>query len=125
MSKPVSALFAIGLLAAPLLSAHAASALPRFEPAACAFQEVPADWAKQNRIDCGWLHVRESRGKPDSRTLKLWVAIARADAGRSTPVSPGRPRHRHGRHVLSVLSPEQDLAGDAQDPRHRVLRPAR
>ena len=53
--------------------------MPRLEPAPCAFVDVPADWALQQRIDCGWLHVRESRGKQDSRTLKLWVAIARAD----------------------------------------------
>lgn len=53
---------------------------PRFEPAPCGFLGVPADWATQNRVDCGWLRVAESRGKPGSRTLKLWVAIARADA---------------------------------------------
>ena len=88
MSKPgysrlVIGLLAIGLLASPPDIARAAStaaALPRFEPAACAFKEVAADWATQNRIDCGWLHVRESRDKPGSRTLRLWVAIARADA---------------------------------------------
>ena len=54
-------------------------AVPRFEPAPCAFLDVAADWASQQRIACGWLHVHESRGKTDSRTLKLWIAIARAD----------------------------------------------
>ncbi len=53
---------------------------PAFEPAPCAFHEVPAEWAAQNRVDCGWLRVPESRGMTNSRTLKLWVAIARADA---------------------------------------------
>lgn len=52
---------------------------PRFEPSPCAFVDVPADWALLQRIDCGWLHVRESRDKADSRMLKLWVAIARAE----------------------------------------------
>lgn len=51
----------------------------RFEPAQCAFKDVPATWAAEHRVDCGWLHVAESRGKPDSRMLRLWVAIAKAD----------------------------------------------
>lgn len=58
-------------------------AVPRFEPAPCAFLDVAAEWASQQRIDCGWLHVHESRGKNDSRTLTLWVAIARADVPES------------------------------------------
>lgn len=41
---------------------------------------MPAEWAAQNRVDCGWLTLAESRGKPDSRRLKLWVAIARAES---------------------------------------------
>lgn len=61
-------------------TAAAPATTPRFEPAACGFHGVPAQWAVEQRIDCGWLHVSESRGKPDSRKLKLWVAIARADA---------------------------------------------
>jgi pimeloyl-ACP methyl ester carboxylesterase len=72
----------IALLAWLSVAAPNAAASPpaRFQPGACAFKDVPADWAARNRVDCGWLHVPESRGKPDSRTLKLWVAIARADA---------------------------------------------
>lgn len=61
----------------------AQAAVPRFESAPCAFADVPADWASQQRIDCGWLHVHQSRGKADSRTLKLWIAIARADVPES------------------------------------------
>jgi len=61
-------------------SAEAAEPSPAFEPAPCAFKDVPAHWAAQNRIDCGWLQVPESRGKPGGRMLKLWVAIARAEA---------------------------------------------
>ena len=61
-------------------SAIADEPAPVFEPAACAFKDVPAEWAAQNRVDCGWLTVAESRGKPDSRRLKLWVAIARAES---------------------------------------------
>lgn len=67
----------------PLGALHAASVdspeRARFEAAACAFKDVPATWAVEQRVECGWLHVPESRGKPDSRMLRLWVAIARAD----------------------------------------------
>lgn len=74
-----------GLMASALVAngpshAQASTTQPRFEPAPCAFAEVAADWGAQNRVDCGWLHVPESRGRVDSRMLRLWVAIARADA---------------------------------------------
>ena len=72
---------ALLLLAAWCGSVAAAAPPPAFEPAPCEFREVPADWDTQNRIDCGWLRVPESRGKPGSRTLKLWVAIVRSNAG--------------------------------------------
>src|SRR5690606_30107195 len=68
------------LLLAWSMPAPAADPASAFEPAPCAFKDVPAEWAAQHRIDCGWLSVPESRGKPDSRTLRLWVAIARAEA---------------------------------------------
>lgn len=68
------------LLAAGPLYAQASKPLPRFEPAPCNFADVAADWGTQNRVDCGWLHVPESRGRTDGRMLRLWVAIARADA---------------------------------------------
>ena len=57
--------------------------VPRFERAECGFREVDAGWPAQNRIDCGWLHVPEARDGQPGRTLKLWVAIARAE-GNST-----------------------------------------
>lgn len=68
------------MLLAWAMPAAAIETMSAFEPAPCAFQGVSADWAVQNRIDCGWLRVPESRNGQDSRTLKLWVAIARADA---------------------------------------------
>src|SRR5690606_38145267 len=67
-------------LLALCVPATAGEPSPVFEPAACKFEGVPANWAKKHRVECGWLQVRESRGKPDSRTIKLWVAIARAEA---------------------------------------------
>ena len=74
--------------ASPVAAAGDAEAnLPRFEPAPCAFHDIAADWATSQRIDCGWLHVLESRGTRHSRTLTLWVAIARAD----TPAAGDAP----------------------------------
>ena len=63
----------------------------RFEPAPCAFLDVPSDWAQKQRVECGWLHVRESRDKPSTRTLKLWVAIARADKPAKEANDRGEP----------------------------------
>lgn len=74
------------LLLAGSVHAVAGETPQPFEPAPCAFKDVPAEWAAQNRVDCGWLTVAESRGKPDSRSLKLWVAIARSESpGESEP----------------------------------------
>ena len=67
------------VLAASAAPGVAAETTAAFEPAPCKFEGVKASWAKKNRVECGWLNVRESRDKPDSRKLKLWVAIARAD----------------------------------------------
>ena len=53
--------------------------LPRFEQAPCEFRDVAAGWPGANGVECGWLHVEETRGGSDGRTLKLWVAIARGN----------------------------------------------
>lgn len=66
-------------------SITAASGVPRFEKAPCQFDGVSADWEVHNRVNCGWLHVEESRGTADSRLLKLWVAIARAPGDGPVP----------------------------------------
>ena len=70
----------MALLACQATAGTAIGAQARFERADCGFHDVPAQWAEAHRIECGWLHVPESRGKPDSRMLKLWVAIARAES---------------------------------------------
>lgn len=49
----------------------AGTTTPSFEPAPCAFRDVPVDWATQHRVGCGWLHVPESRGATGSRMLRL------------------------------------------------------
>jgi pimeloyl-ACP methyl ester carboxylesterase len=84
---PHSIALAAALMAASLAHADDAPLAP-FESAPCDFNGVAPEWAVQNRIDCGWLRVPESRDKPASRTLKLWVAIARAPSStkRADPI---------------------------------------
>ena len=78
-------LLALAAWSAPGVAAETNAA---FVPAPCKFEGVKGNWAKQHRIECGWLQVPESRDKPDSRVIKLWVAIARAEAAnnREAPI---------------------------------------
>ena len=62
----------------PSSSMDRTSLLPRFEPAPCTFNKVDEAWASANGVECGWLHVEESRGSGDGRTIRLWTAVARA-----------------------------------------------
>jgi pimeloyl-ACP methyl ester carboxylesterase len=60
------------------LSGHARAQdpLPRLEPAEC---PIPTgDWSRDTKIECKWLLVPESRGKTNSRVIKLGVIILRA-----------------------------------------------
>lgn len=59
---------------------RAAQKLPRFESAPCEVKGVSGDWPAEQKVECGWLYVAETRGRAVGRVLKLWVAIARADA---------------------------------------------
>lgn len=70
---------ASGQLADPQRSAARPPEVPGLASAPCDFQGVDAEWARLNRVECGWLSVPESRDRSNSRTLRLWVAIARAD----------------------------------------------
>ena len=80
-------LMVFAVVSASIPCARATAAAPTLEPAPCAFDGVPADWAEQHRIDCGWLRVPESRESEGGRTLRLFVAIARARPG----VAPAAP----------------------------------
>lgn len=79
MHRIGSALHACALLAMSWTVPAIAAPIPWFEKAACAFEGVPANWATEHRVECGWLHVPESRDRTDSRMLRLWVAVAKAD----------------------------------------------
>lgn len=74
-------LIALGLaLAAVPTAVHAQTAPSRFEPGPCAIEVAPDE-----RIDCGVLVVPETRGRADSRSIRLPVLIFRSRA--ETPAS--------------------------------------
>ena len=62
-------------------SAIAQEVVPRFEPAACPFEGA------ENRDDvrCGYLVVRENRGLPDGRTLRLAVSVLKSPGSDPQP----------------------------------------
>lgn len=74
---PLAFALLVGCVSSPATSSTK-TAVPYFETVSCNFNGVAADWEVGNRVECGWLHVQESRGRPESRVLKLWVAIAKA-----------------------------------------------
>jgi pimeloyl-ACP methyl ester carboxylesterase len=82
-------LTALGLLAGPALPVSIASAAepaatPRFETATCPVaggEPIPGLEAAR----CGYLIVPENRTKPESRTIRLAVAIVPAASGKAEP----------------------------------------
>jgi pimeloyl-ACP methyl ester carboxylesterase len=64
----------------PLQASQGAAQLPRFTPAPCSFDTAPF-----GAVDCGRLEVLQDRAKPQGRTLKLSVAIARATGPQPAP----------------------------------------
>ena len=59
-----------------------ASEMPRFEPAPCPF---PADDTTLKQVRCGYVAVPENRAQPDSRRLKLAVAILKSSRPNPRP----------------------------------------
>ena len=53
---------------------------PNFEPAECRF-EIP----RNRDVECGFLTVPEDRGAPDSREIRLHVAVFKSDAPDKAP----------------------------------------
>jgi len=58
--------------------------VPRFEEAACPFR-LPAGHAEGETVECGYLVVPENRADPDSRDIRLAVAIFRHPSGSPEP----------------------------------------
>ena len=57
---------------------------PRLEPAECPFDRP--DWIRDFKLECSWLIVPETRGKPNGRTIKLAVTVFRAATPTGTPL---------------------------------------
>src|SRR5688572_49960 len=79
------------ILGAPTVCAagQVASSIGHYEPAPCAIEDLPDSWARENRIDCGWVIVPAHRDQPDRGTLRLWVIRVGARGGKS--VEKGLP----------------------------------
>lgn len=60
----------IVILCVSFIPAHAQTADPMFEPAACQF-EIPSG----QDVECGYLTVPEDRSQPDGPTIRLHVAV--------------------------------------------------
>lgn len=53
-----------------------AAAAAAFSAAPCNFEGVPADFERQNGIECGWVAV--PRDERSGKSIRLWTAIVRA-----------------------------------------------
>lgn len=58
--------------------------LPRFERGSCSF--APGAWARDVQLECGTLFVAQDRARPDRKSLRLAVAILRAQQPTSVPL---------------------------------------
>jgi pimeloyl-ACP methyl ester carboxylesterase len=80
--RAVSA-FALVALSMTAAVASAQEHVARLERAACPFEQ--ADWARDEKLECGWLIVPEVRERPQGRTVRLAVAVVRAQAPTGDP----------------------------------------
>ena len=53
-----------------------AAATAAFTPAPCDFPDLPADYASEHGLECGWVAV--PRSSDDPTPIRLWTAIGRA-----------------------------------------------
>jgi pimeloyl-ACP methyl ester carboxylesterase len=56
---------------------------PRFESADCPFEK--GEWSRDFKVECGWLLVPEVRDNPQSRTVRLAVAILKTTQPSGAP----------------------------------------
>lgn len=78
--------FGFGLLSLPSYASNrlpAQETVPRFERGECSL--TPGAWANGVRLECGRLVVAQVRGRPAAGTLRLAVAIVRANAPSGAP----------------------------------------
>jgi len=85
MSSKVTAAIVASLLIVMTVGAPAAHATePAFEPGECQFQ-MPAGQVEGETVDCGYLVVPEERADPDSRSIRLALAIFHPPGGITHP----------------------------------------
>jgi pimeloyl-ACP methyl ester carboxylesterase len=77
-------------LALGIASVRAQAALPRIEPADCAFNATGYRGYTEatEGIDCGYLIVPEDRGQPEGTRLRLHYAVVRASGGTAAQPDP-------------------------------------
>ena len=65
-----------------------AASLGVFQPAPCDLQDLPADFASEHAIECGWVSVPRRADQPQGKSIRLWTARVRASgpARRDDPV---------------------------------------
>lgn len=56
----------------------AAAAIGVLVPVPCAFKDVPADYEKSHRVECGWVTVPRRHDRPEGKAIRLWTARIKA-----------------------------------------------
>lgn len=79
----VPSAFALALMLMTASAVAAQERVPRFEPGECPFDR--GDWAREVKLECGWLVVPEVRERPQGRMVRLAVAILRAKEPNGDP----------------------------------------
>jgi pimeloyl-ACP methyl ester carboxylesterase len=79
----VPSAFALALVLMTASAVAAQERVPRFEPGECPFDR--GDWAREVKLECGWLVVPEVRERPQGRMVRLAVAILRAKEPNGDP----------------------------------------
>ncbi|HEV2043780.1 MAG TPA: alpha/beta hydrolase, partial [Sphingomicrobium sp.] len=55
-----------------------AAAVGVLVPVPCAFKDVPADYEKSHRVECGWVTVPRRHDRPEGKSIRLWTARIKA-----------------------------------------------
>jgi hypothetical protein len=83
-SRLSSMIMGLALVASTFGAASAQAGEPTFEPAECPFG-MPAGQVEGETVDCGYVVVPENRTNPDSRSIRLAVAIFHPSGGIERP----------------------------------------
>lgn len=61
-----------------MISIMFAAAIGALQPAPCALENVPADFEKTHKVECGWVIVPRRHDEPDGKSIRLWTARIKA-----------------------------------------------